>query len=68
MIKAKHFMLMMITHTHTHHTHTLGPAYFALFLPTVLCFGALLKKVTHYAQYYVYNCCNYATVHIHFLA
>ena len=33
----------------------------------LLCFWAVLKKVTYYAQYYARNYCNYATVHTHFI-
>ena len=32
----------------------------------LLSMCTLLKKVTHYAQYYAHNYCNYATVHTHF--
>ena len=28
------------------------------------CFWAVLKNLTHYAQYYAHNHCNYDTVHI----
>ena len=34
------------------------------FLPFILLSSA--QKVTHYAQYYPHNYCNYATVHIKF--
>ena len=32
----------------------------------LLCFWAVLKNVTHFAQYYACNYCNYATVYIQF--
>ena len=32
----------------------------------LLSFWAVLNKVTHYAQYYAHNHCNYATVYTHF--
>ena len=32
----------------------------------LLCFWAVLRKVTYYAQCYAHKYCNYATVHIQF--